>query len=139
MNKTLITILLLSSLANSFELNTQMQEYINELKVKALEDNKDFKNFEYQRGEDIFTSKHIGKKNKLISCVSCHGIDLTENGNNIHTNKIISALSPYSNNERLVKVKSVKKWLRRNFRDVYKREGTAQEKGDVLLYIMNKE
>ncbi len=32
-------------------------------------------------------------------------------------------------------MKEMKKWLRRNFNDVYKREGTAQEKGDVLLFI----
>jgi len=38
----------------------------------------------------------------------------------------------------LTSVKEVEKWLRRNFNDVYNREGTAQEKGDVLLYIMSK-
>ncbi|MCJ7765447.1 MAG: DUF1924 domain-containing protein [Thiovulaceae bacterium] len=28
--------------------------------------------------------------------------------------------------------------MRRNFNDVYNREGTSQEKGDVLRYIMTK-
>jgi N-dimethylarginine dimethylaminohydrolase len=57
---------------------------------------------------------------------------------NKHTNKVIEPLSPTTNPERLTEVKQVKKWLRRNFRDVYNREGTATEKGDVLTYIINK-
>jgi len=138
MKKILIALSLIVSLANSFELNTQMQGYMNTLKIQAVKDNKNFKDFDYKRGKEIFTSEHIGKKNKLISCVSCHGINLQNEGRNIHTNKIIKPLSPYINTKRLIKVKSVKKWLRRNFRDVYKVEGTAQEKGDVLVYIMNK-
>ena len=32
----------------------------------------------------------------------------------------------------------VKKWLKRNFKDVFLREGTAEQKGDVLYYIMSK-
>ncbi|MDX3960423.1 DUF1924 domain-containing protein [Aliarcobacter skirrowii] len=32
----------------------------------------------------------------------------------------------------------MEKWLNRNFNDVYNREGTALEKGDVITYIINK-
>ncbi|RAZ53054.1 DUF1924 domain-containing protein, partial [Campylobacter hyointestinalis] len=31
-----------------------------------------------------------------------------------------------------------KKWLKRNFKDVYLREGTAIEKGDVLYYLIKQ-
>jgi len=35
-------------------------------------------------------------------------------------------------------VKNVKKWLRRNFNDVYTKQGTALQKGDVLYFINSK-
>jgi len=120
------------------ELNPQMQEFMNTLKSKAQKQNPDFKEFSYARGEKIFTSEHIGKKGKLISCVTCHTNDLSAKGRNVHTNKVIEPLSPSANKERFTDVKNVKKWLRRNFKDVYKRAGSAQEKGDVITYIINK-
>ncbi|MEJ2415096.1 MAG: DUF1924 domain-containing protein [Sulfurimonas sp.] len=122
----------------AIELNPQMQGYLNSLKAEAKQQNSNFQEFDYKRGEKIFTSEHIGKKGKLISCVSCHTTDLSKNGLNEHTNKVIEPLSPYANAQRFTDVKEVKKWLRRNFNDVYTREGTAQEKGDVITYIINK-
>jgi cytochrome c peroxidase len=93
--------------------------------------------FDVKRGEALFTTEHIGKKGTKIACTSCHGIDLAQNGRNANTGKVIEPLAPRANPARLTSVKEVKKWLRRNFKDVYDREGTAQEKGDVLTYIMN--
>jgi len=124
----------LSAFAQSEEVN----EYIKALHREASNANPAFKEFNAKRGEIIFTSKHVGKEGKDISCVSCHGNNLSKQGENITTGKIIKPLSPATNPERLSSVKSVKKWLRRNFNDVYNREGTAQEKGDVLRYISTK-
>lgn len=122
----------------AIELNPHMQGYLNSLKAEAKQQNANFQEFDYKRGEKIFTTEHIGKKGKLISCVSCHTNNLSQNGLNEHTNKVIEPLSPYANAQRFTDVKEVEKWLRRNFNDVYKREGTAQEKGDVITYIINK-
>ncbi|WP_297441030.1 DUF1924 domain-containing protein [Sulfurimonas sp.] len=122
----------------AFDFNPQMQKYMQQLTQEAKKQNSNFSGFSYSRGEQIFTSKHIGKKGKMITCTSCHGDDLTQNGKNISTGKVIEPLSPSANPKRFTKVKSVKKWLRRNFRDVYTRTGTAQEKGDVITYIVNK-
>jgi cytochrome c553 len=116
-----------------------VQDYLNDLKVEAKKNNSEFTNFDTKRGETIFTSKHIGKKGKEISCSSCHGNDFTKSSQNFFTGKVIKPLSPKTNPKRLSKLKTIKKWLRRNFNDVYKREGTAQEKGDVLTYILSKE
>ncbi len=126
----------LSIFANDF--NTQMQSYIDDLKIEVKKINPNFKDFDIKRGEEIFTSKHIGKKGKEVSCTSCHGIDLTQSGKNAFTNKTIEPLSPKANSQRLTSVKDVKKWLRRNFKDVYVKEGTAIQKGDVLYYINSK-
>ena len=50
----------------------------------------------------------------------------------------IYPLAPSVNKARLSDAKEVKKWLKRNFKDVFLREGTAEQKGDVLYYIMSK-
>ena len=138
MKKLLFISLITISSMQAQGLNPQMQEYMNILKAEAKQADAAFTGFDYARGEKIFTTEHIGKKGKLISCVSCHTNDLTKSGRNEHTNKVIDPLSPHANPKRFTEEKEVKKWLRRNFKDVYVREGTAQEKGDVITYIINK-
>lgn len=138
MIKILLASILLASLVQAKELNTQVQGYMNSLKVEAKKQNPNFTEFDYVRGEKIFTTEHIGKKGELISCVTCHTNNLSQNEKNERTNKVIEPLSPSANAKRFTSVKEVKKWLRRNFKDVYVREGTAQEKGDVITYIINK-
>ncbi len=138
MNKILIALSVVVSLSGASALNTEMQNYMKTLEDQAKKENPAFKVFDYKRGEAIFTKENMGKKGKLISCVSCHTNDLTKQGKNEHTGKVIEPLSPSANAKRFVNVKDVKKWLRRNFKDVYVREGSAQEKGDVITYIINK-
>jgi cytochrome c peroxidase len=113
-----------------------LDDYLSRLAAQAKQNDPAFSGFDAKRGEKIFFSEHIGKRGKKISCASCHTRDLKAVGENIFTGKKIDPLSPTANPERLSDIKKVKKWLRRNFRDVYKREGTPREKGDVLLYIM---
>jgi len=137
MKRFLIVLPLLVSSVYAVELNTQMQTYMAKLKATAKSENPKFTNFDYARGEEIFTSKHIGKRGKLVSCTSCHTTNLRQKGENINTGKIMDPLSPLANAKSMSSVKKVKKWLRRNFRDVYNRLGTAQEKGDVITYIIN--
>ncbi|MGB3749931.1 MAG: DUF1924 domain-containing protein [Arcobacteraceae bacterium] len=138
MKKVIILSSLLFISANAVALNTEMKSYIENLKTEASKENPKFKDFSIKNGEKIFTTKHLGKKGEMISCTSCHNIDLSTTGKNYFTNKEIEPLSPNTNSKRLVEVKEVKKWLKRNFKDVYNRVGTAQEKGDVLYYINSK-
>ncbi len=128
--------LFLLIISNSF--GNDFKNYMKKLEQEVKKDEASFKGFDYKRGEKIFTSKHIGKKGKKVSCTSCHGIDLTKEHKNFFTGKVIKPLSPKVNPKRLTNVKDVRKWLRRNFKDVYNRVGTPKEKGDVLTYIMNK-
>lgn len=138
MKKYTLAMLLCGVLANAGGFSPSMQSYIATLKSEAKQTNSSFVDFNAKRGEQIFTSKHIGKKGDSISCTSCHGNNLTKNGQNEATNKIIKPLAPSVNKSRLTDTKEVQKWLRRNFKDVYNREGTALEKGDVLYYIQSK-
>ena len=131
-------ILLLTALLLNLSFAGVIDEYLNSLKQEALKENPNFKAFDAKRGEEIFTSKHMGKKGKEISCTSCHGTDLSKSGENVFTAKTIEPLSPKANPKRFTDVKEIEKWMKRNFNDVYNREGTALEKGDVTTYIINK-
>jgi mono/diheme cytochrome c family protein len=128
MKTLLVTALAAASLTAA---SPEVEAYMQQLQAEASQP------FDAKRGEKIFTSEHLGKKGKKIACTACHGVNLADSGKNINTGKVIDPLSPGANPARLTDVKEVKKWLRRNFRDVYNREGTAQEKGDVLTYINN--
>ena len=136
--KILVSSLLCAVCAFGFELNAEMKAYIDELKKEAKEQNPSFVDFSAKNGEILFKTENIGKENKKLSCVSCHGSDLRQKAQNIFTGKDIDPLAPSVNKARLSDAKEVKKWLKRNFKDVFLREGTAEQKGDVLYYIMSK-
>lgn len=136
--KILASSLLCAVCAFGLELNAEMKAYIDELKKEAKEQNPSFIDFSAKNGEILFKTENIGKENKKLSCVSCHGSDLRQKAQNIFTGKDIDPLAPSVNKARLSDAKEVKKWLKRNFKDVFLREGTAEQKGDVLYYIMSK-
>lgn len=116
--------------------SSEVVHYMNELSKTAKAENSSFSGFDAARGKEIFTSTHTGKQGKPMACTSCHTTNLANFGKNSLTGKAIEPLSPLANPQRLTSTKEITKWLKRNFMDVYAREGTAQEKGDVLTYIM---
>lgn len=136
--KILASALLCAVCAFAFEPNEQIKAYIDELKKEAKVQNPSFVDFSAKNGEILFKTENIGKENKKLSCVSCHGTDLSQKAQNVFTGKDIDPLAPSVNNARISDVKEVKKWLKRNFKDVFFREGSAEQKGDVLYYIMSK-
>lgn len=138
MKRITIILLLISSYVFGAQPNSELSTYLDGLLQEAKSSDANFVGFSVKRGEEIFTSKHIGKKGEMISCTSCHNSDLTKMGKNISTNKSIEPLAPSINPQRLTNVNDVRKWLRRNFKDVYLQEGSAQQKGDVLVYILSK-
>ncbi len=131
-------VLVISALVFNLGFGAVVDDYLNSLKQEVLKENPSFKGFDAKRGEEIFTSKHIGKKGKEISCVTCHTSNLNNSGENIFTGKSIEPLSPKANPKRFTDIAEIEKWMKRNFNDVYNREGTALEKGDVPTYIINK-
>lgn len=131
-------ILLLTALLLNLSFASVVDDYLNSLKQEVLKENPNFTSFDATRGEKIFTSNHIGKKGKEISCTTCHTTNLNNSGENTFTGKIIEPLSPKANPKRFTQLDEIEKWIKRNFNDVYNREGTALEKGDVITYIINK-
>ncbi|QKJ28187.1 DUF1924 domain-containing protein [Aliarcobacter cibarius] len=130
--------ILVAGLVATLSFSATVDDFLDSLKQEVLKQDTSFKGFDYKRGEDIFLSKHVGKKGELISCASCHGTDLNKSNQNHFTGKTINALSPKANPKRFTDRAEIEKWLKRNFNDVYNREGTALEKGDVVTYIINK-
>jgi len=85
------------------------------------------------RGEQFFNAKH----GKEWSCASCHENPPNHETKHIVTGKVIKPLSPNANPARFTDEAKVDKWFKRNCNDVLGRECTAQEKADVLAWLMN--
>ena len=84
------------------------------------------------RGEQFFNAKH----GKEWRCASCHESLPNHDTKHIVTGKVIKPLSPNANPERFIDQAKVEKWFKRNCNDVLGRECTAQEKADVLFWLM---
>ena len=69
------------------------------------------------------------------SCMSCHTDSLHAKGRHERTGKVIEPMAPSTNPERLTDPKKIRKWLLRNCKWTFGRECTAQEKGDLLLWL----
>jgi hypothetical protein len=96
----------------------------------------DFKEFSIERGSTLFKTKPDGAD---VSCSSCHTENPAAYGKNSDTNKEILPLAPAANPDRFTDMAKVDKWFKRNCNDVFERECTAQEKGDVLAYLISVE
>lgn len=72
------------------------------------------------------------------ACSSCHTTDLRQAGKQINTGKIIEAMSPAVNPQRLTDASKIEKWFGRNCKWTMGRECTAQEKGDFLKFIQSQ-
>ena len=71
------------------------------------------------------------------SCATCHTRNPTHPGKHIKTNKLIPPMAPAINPERFTDRAKIDKWFKRNCNDVLGRTCSAQEKGDVLTYLMS--
>ena len=81
-------------------------------------------------GERVWFSEVGGR-----SCTSCHTDSVHVQGRHETTGKIIEPMAPSVNAQRLTDRKKINKWFLRNCKWTLGRECTAQEKGDVLLWL----
>lgn len=95
-------------------------------------------NFSAERGKTMWNEPHAQPDGSgTVSCASCHGSDLTKTGEHMKTGKLIEAMAPSVNPERLTDPAKIEKWFLRNCKGTFGRECTAQEKGDFLTYIQS--
>ncbi|MES2632059.1 MAG: DUF1924 domain-containing protein [Pseudomonadota bacterium] len=86
-----------------------------------------------ETGRVFFQSRHGAE----WSCASCHGTPPSGQGKHASTGKSIAPLAPAFNLQAFTDTAKVDKWLRRNCKDVTSRECTAQEKADLLAYLVS--
>ncbi len=86
-----------------------------------------------EAGRQFFQARH----GRDWSCASCHGLPPTTQGRHESTGKPISPLAPAFNPRGFTDTAKVDKWFRRNCNDVAGRECSAQEKADVLAYLLS--
>ena len=86
--------------------------------------------FSAERGRATWYQEVDGK-----SCTSCHTDSLESPGIHRKTGKVIEPMAPSVNPKRLSKVRKINKWFLRNCKWTFGRECTAQEKGDILLWL----
>ena len=92
--------------------------------------------FSAEAGEVLWKRSFTdAKSGKQRSCETCHGTDLGQTGKHTKTGKVIEPMAPSVNPERLIKAKKIRKWLLRNCKWTLGRECTAQEKGDLLVFL----
>jgi len=103
------------------------------LAAAARAGNSGFSNFSAERGQRFFTSRHGND----WSCASCHTATPTRAGVHAKTGREIAPMAPAANPARFTDAVKVEKWFKRNCRDVLGRLCTAEEKGDVLAYLMS--
>lgn len=84
------------------------------------------------RGQAFFTQRH----GQEWSCASCHTAQPTQAGKHAVTGKTIAPMAPAVNDQRFTDLAKTEKWFRRNCKDVVGRECQANEKADVLAWLM---
>jgi Domain of unknown function (DUF1924) len=94
-------------------------------------------NFSAEHGRQNWTREMVSKEGERRSCTTCHGSDLTKPGKHATTNKVIEPMAASINGERYTDQKKTEKWFKRNCEWTWARECTAQEKGDILMYLMS--
>ena len=87
-----------------------------------------------ERGEKLFNT-NFGKELGL-SCGSCHGAVPTKTSRHAISEKRLEPLAPAFNDKRFTDRPKVEGWFRTNCKDVMARECTAQEKADVLSWLI---
>lgn len=129
--RTITYLLVLSGL--SFQVHAETPAgFLSAYASEARQENPAFSSPSANRGQQFFQKAH----GKEWSCASCHTQTPTGSGKHQVTGKRIEPLAPAANAERFTSERKVEKWFRRNCGDVLGRSCTAQEKGDVLAYLL---
>lgn len=94
--------------------------------------------FDIERGKKDWTRDGKEVDGKKMNCTVCHGDDLSKTGKHHTTGKVIEPMAPSANPKRFTDAKKIEKWFKRNCNDAWGRECTAQEKGDILKFLLSK-
>jgi hypothetical protein len=119
-----VAVLLLALPLLAVGVSAATQALLEELAVNAAEP------FSAEAGSATWFKDANGR-----SCTSCHTDSVHAQGRHERTGKVIEPMAPSVNPERLTKRKKINKWFLRNCKWTFGRECTAQEKGDILVWL----
>lgn len=100
--------------------------------LEARRESPAFTAFSADRGRQFFSATH----GKDWSCATCHTANPAAAGKHAATGKAIQPLAPSANAARFTDAAKADKWFKRNCNDVAGRACTAQEKGDILAWLL---
>ena len=126
---TLLALLLLAATANAGTVDGLLQQYRSE-GAGELSANRGAALWR----REVTPAQGSGPR----QCGSCHGSNLRQAGKHARTGKRIEPLAPSVNPARLKDAQKIEKWFRRNCKWTWGRECTAQEKGDLVLFLSNQ-
>ncbi|PTQ91287.1 DUF1924 domain-containing protein [Agitococcus lubricus] len=123
-----ILLLCLQQMSYADSASSQLQQWSQQAKKQSAS----FIGFEATRGQQFFTQLH----GKEWRCTTCHTANPRQQGKHQVTGKLIKPMAPVVNPERFTDAAKTEKWFRRNCHDVLGRECTAQEKGDIVTWLL---
>lgn len=109
-------------------------DFLAQYQQQARQTAPGFAGFSAERGQAIFTRK-MQQDGKTVSCTTCHTANPRQSGETPQF-RTLGPLAPSANPKRFTDAAKVEKWFKRNCKDVYARECTALEKGDVLTWLV---
>ena len=86
-----------------------------------------------QEGKLFFTNR----QKQGLSCSTCHGTNPLEPGKHNSTGKTLAPMAPATNPKAFTDAAKIDKWFRRNCNEVVSRECSAQEKANVIAYLIS--
>jgi mono/diheme cytochrome c family protein len=94
-----------------------------------------FSGFSAARGQSLYVTKHAEAAPETPACLSCHGEDPRQPGQNAKTGKVIEPMAVSANAKRFTVKDDVEKWFGRNCKAVLGRDCSPAEKGDYITFL----
>lgn len=113
------------------------QQVMEHYADQARRENPAFSGFSASRGEQFYRAVRTHSSGSQRACANCHTVKPLEAGRHERTFKEILPFAPAANPRRFGDFARVEKWFARNCEYVLERACSAQEKGDLIAYLLS--
>lgn len=84
-----------------------------------------------------FYTKKVVVDGKDLSCSACHTDNPAQHGKHNVTGKEIQPMSPAVNPKRFAEIQKSEKGFTKHCKDLYKKDCSAQDKGNFITYLLS--